>query len=369
MTSHEDDSATALKHMFNADRFAHIAEATGSVNSAFDGARFLQLVTTSLHERSIMQRLRQTAVSLETCLPGHFTQQLETLYALAPKINHGFVSMILPEFVALYGQDHFAESMDALKYFTQFGSSEFAVRHFLLKDMGRTLTTMQQWAEDENEHVRRLASEGCRPRLPWSFQIKALIEDPSPVAPILQALKTDPALYVRKSVANHLNDITKDHPEWVISLFSTWPEDNPHSQWIIRHALRSLIKQGDQKALNLIGVAGKPDIDILRFDVSPNLISLGDVITLQVGIQSRSDNTQKLVIDYAINYVKQNGKTSRKVFKFRTTNLTAAGILELTSRQTIKDFTTRKHYAGKHIVELIINGELVAQQAFSLIIN
>ena len=369
MTSLEDDSATALKHMFNADRFTHIAKAACSINSAFDGARFFQLTTTSLDERSIMQRLRQTAVSLETCLPGHFTQQLETLYALAPKINHGFVSMILPEFVALYGQDHFAESMDALKYFTQFGSSEFAVRHFLLKDMGRTLTTMQQWAEDENDHVRRLASEGCRPRLPWSFQIKALIEDPTPVAPILQALKSDPALYVRKSVANHLNDITKDHPEWVISLFSTWPEDNPHSQWIIRHALRSLIKQGDQKALTLIGVAGKPDIDIIRFDVSPNQIALGDVITFQVDIQSRSDNTQKLVIDYAIHYVKQNGKTSRKVFKLRTTELAALGRLDLSSRQTIKDFTTRKHYAGKHIVELIINGEMVAQQAFSLITN
>ena len=369
MTSYEDDSATSLKHMFNADRFTHIAKAACSINSAFDGARFFQLTTTSLDERSIMQRLRQTAVSLETCLPGHFTQQLETLYALAPKINHGFVSMILPEFVALYGQDHFTESMDALKYFTQFGSSEFAVRHFLLKDMGRTLTTMQQWAEDENDHVRRLASEGCRPRLPWSFQIKALMEDPTPVAPILQALKSDPALYVRKSVANHLNDITKDHPEWVISLFSTWPEDSPHSQWIIRHALRSLIKQGDQKALNLIGVAGKPDIDIIRFDVSPNLIALGDVITLQVGIQSRSDNTQKLVIDYAIHYVKQNGKISRKVFKFRTTELAALERLDLSSRQTIKDFTTRKHYTGKHIVELIINGEMVAQQAFSLITN
>src|SRR5690606_38553575 len=138
------------------------------------------------------------------------------LYKLAPRLKSGFATLILPEYVALYGADHFDTSMAALKLFTTFGSSEFAVRHFLQRDLSRTLAVMETWAHDENEHVRRLASEGCRPRLPWSFHIKPLKLDPTPLGSILDALRDDPSLYVRRSVANNLNDITKDNPAWVL---------------------------------------------------------------------------------------------------------------------------------------------------------
>jgi 3-methyladenine DNA glycosylase AlkC len=197
MTADKTEAAPALKEIFNRERLRHIARETEAAWPQFDGKRFVKLATTGLDELGIMQRMRQTAVSLHEALPDDFPSALAILRELAPRIGHGFASITLPEFVALYGQKHFKQSLDALKFFTRFGSSEFAVRHFLVADFERTIAVMRRWADDDNEHVRRLASEGSRPRLPWSFQLKNLIADPSPTAPILDTLKADPSLASR----------------------------------------------------------------------------------------------------------------------------------------------------------------------------
>lgn len=247
----------ALKEIFNRDRLQHIADETWAVYPAFDRKAFMARASQGLDGLSVMQRLNRVSQSLHAGLPDDYPAALSILYALAPRLNSAFVSMILPEYVALYGQNDFARSMDALKFFTAFGSSEFAVRHFLRKDFARAIEVMHGWSLDENPHVRRLASEGCRPRLPWSFRLENLMIDPTPVLDILDNLKADDSLYVRKSVANHFNDITKDNPEWVLDQLEGWSLDNPNSAWIARHALRSLIKQGDVRALTLMGRARK----------------------------------------------------------------------------------------------------------------
>lgn len=250
-------AAPALKEIFDRPRLQHIATEMALISPAFDAGRFMALATENLDGLGIMQRLRQTATSLRGALPEGFEKAIGTLYELAPRIGHGFASIALPEFVALYGKGHFDLSMQALHFFTRFGSAEFAIRHFLVQDFDRTLGVMRGWALDDNEHVRRLASEGSRPRLPWSFQLKPLISDPSPTAAILEALRSDPSLYVRKSVANHLNDISKDHPDKVIDRFAAWDLNDRYSAWIVRHALRTMIKKGDARALGLIGTTGK----------------------------------------------------------------------------------------------------------------
>ena len=173
-------AAPALKEIFNRARFRHIATETAAIHPGFDQKRFMKLATAGLDELGIMQRMRQTAVSLHETLPEAFPDALPILEKLAPRIGHSFAAITLSEFVALYGQNHFDLSLKALKFFTRFGSSEFAIRHFLVADFDRTIAAMRRWADDENEHVRRLASEGSRPRLPWSFQLKKLIADPSP---------------------------------------------------------------------------------------------------------------------------------------------------------------------------------------------
>jgi len=365
MTGDKTEAAPALKEIFNRERLRHIARETEAVWPDFNGKRFMKLATTGLDDLGIMQRMRQTAVSLHDTLPEDFPKALSILKELAPRIGHGFASIALPEFVALYGQKHFKQSLDALKFFTRFGSSEFAVRHFLVADFDRTLRAMRRWADDDNEHVRRLASEGSRPRLPWSFQLKNLVVDPSPTAPILDTLKADPSLYVRKSVANHLNDIGKDHPGTLIECVSGWDGEDKRTAWIIRHALRTLIKKGEPRALTLIGTTGKADIRVDAFSVEPARIKLGDRITTMAKLVSIGKTPQRLVVDYAVHYPKKNG-ISRKVFKLKETELAPGGHCDLSISQTVKDFTTRKHNAGFHRMDLMVNGEVVGTSGFQL---
>jgi 3-methyladenine DNA glycosylase AlkC len=267
--------------------------------------------------------------------------------------------------VTLRGREHLDLSLEALKFLTRFGSSEFAIRHFLVADCERTIAVMRRWADDENEHVRRLASEGSRPRLPWSFQLKNLIGDPSPTGHILEALKADPSLYVRKSVANHLNDIGKDHPDLLVERVSSWDLSDRRTAWIVRHALRTLIKKGDVRALALIGTTGRAQVRVEAFAVEPAKIRLGERITTRARLTSISDAPQRLVVDYAVHYPKKNG-ISRKVFKLKETDLPPEACCALAISQTVRDFTTRKHNAGFHRVELVVNGEVLAQSGFEL---
>jgi 3-methyladenine DNA glycosylase AlkC len=359
-------AAPALKEMFDAARFRRTAADLAKIDPALDGKRFLTLALPGLDALSLMQRLRRMTECLRATLPSDYHQALTRLRALAPTIDKGFVTLVLPDFVGCYGLAHFEASMDALKFFTPFGSSEFAVREFLRHDLPRTLAVMRQWSLDDNEHVRRLASEGCRPRLPWSFQLQALIADPTPVQPILENLKTDPSLYVRKSVANHLNDITKNHPGRVLDLLRSWPRENPATAWIARHALRSLIKAGQPAALSLIGATGKAEVQLQGLTLTPARLQPGGSFTLSVEVISTSRKSQRLVVDCAVHYIKKSGASSRKVFKWKEVTLPAGGRQTLTRRQTIRDFTTRVHHPGRHRVEILINGAVCGETWFDL---
>ena len=362
-----EQSSPALKEIFNAERLQHIATEMTAVYPAFDAKGFLKLAKTGLAELSVMQRMARVSECLHAVLPLGYDASLEVLRALAPRLNSGFVCMCLPQYVATYGADRFDVSMDALKYFTTFGSSEFAIRHFLRRDLERSLELMHDWSLDDNEHVRRLASEGCRPRLPWSFRLEQVQADPRLAAKILDNLKADTSLYVRKSVANHLNDITKDHPDWVLDVIEGWSLDNKHTAWIAKHALRSLIKQGNQRALAIIGAGGKPEVEIVDVRVNPPVIGLGEKITLSFAVKSTVADSQRLVIDYAIDYVKANGSTSAKVFKLKALTLPGNGTEHLSRGQHIKELTTRRHYVGRHAVHIMVNGERLASTAFDIL--
>lgn len=365
--SSADQSSPALKEIFNAERLQHIATEMTAVYPAFNAKAFLKLANQGLAELSVMQRLARVSESLNAVIALDYEQTLELLRALAPRLNSRFVSMFLPHYVATYGAHAFELSMDALKYFTAFGSSEFAVRHFLRSDFERALALMNQWSLDENEHVRRLASEGSRPRLPWSFRLEQVQADPSLAASILDNLNADSSLYVRKSVANHLNDITKDHPQWVLELIEGWSLEDPRTAWIARHALRNLIKQGNQRALAIIGAGSKPHVEIQHLKVEPPVIRLGEKITLSFALKSTLSDSQRLVVDYAIDYVKASGSTSAKVFKLKGLTLAANARENLSRAQHIRQLSTRTHYAGKHAVHILVNGERLASSAFEIL--
>ncbi len=358
--------APALKNWFDAARFRHVAEELSAIYPDFDADRFLELSLVDLDEFTLMQRLRRMTESLRLTLPDDYRESLEVLRQLAPRINHNFVTLVLPDYVGLYGLGDFEVSMEALKFFTVFGSSEFAIREFLKRDLHRTLAMMEQWSRDAHEAVRRLASEGCRPRLPWSFRLDALIADPSLVAVILENLKEDPSLYVRKSVANHLNDITKDHPTWVLDRIESWPLDNPHTAWVAKRALRTLIKQGDKRALAVVGAGHKPEVLVHDFTIRPRKIQLGERIVISARLESQSAQAQRLVVDYTVHYVKKSGETSAKVFKLKELTLGPGECVGISREQAIRNFTTRVHYAGRHEVEIMVNGEVLARDFFQL---
>lgn len=361
-----DSEFPALKEMFDAARFRRIARDTAAVYPRFDAKKFLSLTLPGLEDCNLLPRLRRVTEGLRATLPQDYVKALAVLCKLAPRTERGFVSLFLPDFVGLYGLKDFDLSLDALKFFTPFGSSEFGIRPFLRQDFRRTLKVMETWARDESEDVRRLASEGCRPRLPWSFRLDALIADPSPVAKILENLKADPSLYVRKSVANHLNDITKDHPAWVLDRIERWDLENARTAWIAKRALRSLIKAGDRRALAVIGAGEAAEGRTKAFAIAPKRLRLGGQVALSYEFVSTAKAPQKLVVDYAIHYVKKSGGSSAKVFKWKELRVAPGETVTLSKSQVVKDFTTRKHHSGHHRVEVMVNGAVFAEGGFLL---
>lgn len=355
-----------LKDILGPQALAIIADAGVSVSSRFDRTSFFRAASDGLDTLSIMERVRHIAGALFAALPGQYIDALEIICAMAPKLTHGFQAVAITEFVARYGLDDFDRSMAALTNLTRFGSAEFAIRPFLVQDTERTLAVMERWTSSSDEHVRRLASEGSRPRLPWASRIPALRDDPTLASQILEALKADPSAYVRKSVGNHLNDIAKDHPDWLLDRLSGWPTDNPHTVWIIRHALRTLIKKGEPRALALIGVRHGASVTVRRFLIDPRVVCLGGTIVIDAELVSTSTDDQRLVVDYRVHYARAGGKTAAKVFKLRTFDLAAGQSATLGIRQVIRDFTTRRHHPGCHEVELIVNGVKMANTAFEI---
>lgn len=362
----DQESAPLLKELLNAQALAKIGRAAAQAYPAFDQRAFLVMASAGLAELSVMQRLSRAADSLRVQLPADYPRALRIVRKMAPLLPGGFADMVLPELVGRHGLAHFDLSLQALRELTPYSSAEFAIRPYLAQDPDAVLAMAERWAEDDNEHVRRLASEGTRPRLPWARRLPLLVAEPRRTRPILEKLQADPSDYVRRSVANHLNDIGKDHPEWVLDLLEGWPTQQPETTWISKHALRTLIKAGHPRALGLVGATPGARVKLASFAVSPAALRLGQTLRLDATLVSTADQPQKLVVDYAIHYVKKNGETSRKVFKLRTLALAGGAELTLEKQQTIADFTTRVHYPGRHTVELLVNGLSVAQSHFDL---
>ena len=354
-----------LKDLFDVTRYRQTATQLAALHPRFDSVRFLNHTLEGLADRELLARLHRTAEAFHLALPVPFTEQLAVLRAHAPQIGHGFVAIWPCAHVTTHGINDSATALDALKFFTRFGSAEFAIRPFITRDPVATLALMRHWADDADEHVRRLASEGSRPRLPWGGNLPALIADPSPTLPILTALRADPSLYVRKSVANHLNDITKDHPELVLDFVANWDRTDARTAWIVRHALRTLIKRGHPKALALMGAGAVPKLDAL-FKVGPARLKLGGTLTLTATLVSTHTRTQSLIVDYVVHYARPGGATAEKVFKWKQLTLAPGESVNLSKRQVIRDFSTRRHHPGRHRVELQINGRRLAAGEFSL---
>jgi 3-methyladenine DNA glycosylase AlkC len=361
-----------LKNFFDATLVKRIAGDVRRVHKTFDVTKFEKGVMTELEDFELKGRTNLIAENLHENLPENFPSAIKIL--LASFSDDKFVGDMesmssfyySPHamYVEKYGLEHFDESMDAILKITKVFTSEFCIRPFIQKYGDRTLELMAQWTQDDNEHVRRLVSEGSRPRLPWSSRLPEFIKDPSPVFELLEKLKQDPSIYVRKSVANNLNDIAKDHPDKVIEVLSKWKDiDNEGTQWIIKHASRTLVKEGHPEVLKLLGFS--TDVDVSNFQF-PKKVKIGEELTFDFDIKSNEEEELDVVIDYSVHYMKSNGKNAPKVFKLTKKTLKPGKIEKIKKKQSFKLITTRKYYPGTHHIEILVNGSEKGKFSFEL---
>lgn len=278
----------------------------------------------------------------------------------------GWAVMPMTIYVADRGAGHLDVALGALKEMTKRSSSEFAIRRFLADQPTRTLETLSGWVRHGNAHVRRLVSEGTRPRLPWASRLDDFMRDPSPVLALLERLKDDPSDYVRRSVANNLNDIAKDHPDLVVDVVRRWTKNSsPQRKQLIRHACRSLVKAGNRECLRVLGY-DHPQVAPVAITINTPVVTLGGSLEFEAVLVSDSFAPQPLIIDYIIHHVKASGKTSPKVFKWKTVTLIPRKALRARRRHAIRAITTRMYYPGRHRLEILVNGEVLGAADFDL---
>lgn len=355
--------ADLLKNILNRDLVKNIGQLVKQSDRNFDEQKFLKLVMSpDWPTLELKQRIRHISQALSQTIDHPFPQQIVVLKKVAPHVR-GLSGLIFPDFVDLCGQQYVSESIAALKFFTPFSSSEFAIRSYIKKHPQKLMSTLLKWTQDNDEHVRRLASEGCRPRLPWSFPLADFKKDPTDVIKILEKLKDDPSLYVRKSVANNLNDISKDHPELVLNLAQKWIGVSENTDWILKHALRTRLKKGDQKALALFGLKKVKNVSCSNLKFEKKVFPIGTHLEFSFDLVNKNTKNTNLRLEYAIHYLTKNGKASKKVFKI-SEKIFTPGKFQIRRRHSLKQMTTRKHYPGQHHLEIIVNGEAYAKQAF-----
>lgn len=372
--------AEPFKNLLNATLVNSAATELARHTPGFDAKAFKRLATTGLEALELKARALHICTALEATMPADFATAADAFEdAMAAPVPEGseapdgpqpglrgWILWPVGEYIARRGQEKPERGLAALHALTQRFTAEFAIRPFIVHHPALSFATLARWAADPSHHVRRLVSEGSRPRLPWGLQLKPLIADPSPTLPLLRALQDDPSDYVRRSVANHLNDIAKDHPALVAQWLHTHlPEASKERRALLKHASRTLIKAGDPAVLKAwgLGAAFKGNATLT---LSPKRVTLGGETTLTLHLRSASTKPQRLAVDYAVHHVKAHGGTSAKVFKGWQLELQPLAEVTLTKRHPLKPITTRRYHAGRHAVVVQVNGGAVAEASFEL---
>lgn len=357
--------AEPLKYSLDANVVQGLARELAAQLPTFSKHAFVRQCLTGLDELELTARGWHIAEALHQYLPEDFPEASAVVCAaLGPELDGTdafgmalFRYLPYVFFVQKYGLDAFEPAMQLQYELTKRFSAESSIRPFLVRYPKRTLARLRRWAEDANVHVRRLVSEGTRPRLPWAPRLRAFQTDPAPVLALLERLCDDDERYVQRSVANNLNDISKDHPELAVATCVRWLErPTAGRRWIAQHALRSLIKQGHRGALAVLGAGRTPEVELERVRLTPRRARVGDTLRFELRLVSTAAHDQTLVVDYRVHFVKADGKASPKVFKLKRVELAAGAGVELRGRVSLAPMTTRRHYPGRHSLDLVVNG-------------
>ncbi|MFW8590966.1 DNA alkylation repair protein [Glaciecola sp. 2405UD65-10] len=377
--------AELFKDKFNTKTVTHLAKVLVSYDPSFNLKEFIKMASAGLAKLEMKARSKQITKALLVHMPQDFTKATQIIESALDKPSQGEtlnfehaegyiagwtimpVVQYISDAILLLPDERFELGMQSLKECTKRFSAEFAIRPLLEQLQCKTLAVLETWAHDSNLHVRRLVSEGSRPLLPWGLRLHAFVQSPQLILPLLEQLKDDESEYVRRSVANSLNDIAKHHPDLVANIaLKWWQDDKPIRQKLLKHACRTLIKKGNVTVLNMLGYA-PASIQELELTLAHTLVVKGNEQVITLHIKNAISTPQKLLIDYVVHHQKANGTLSPKVFKWKSVVLPVNnGGLTLTKKHSFKTVTTRKYYSGKHKISILINGETFAEQAFSL---
>ncbi|WP_240491708.1 DNA alkylation repair protein [Flavivirga aquatica] len=317
--------------------------------------------------------MRHISIVLNKCLSGNYSKKANLILQIIQQLQKikfkedRLEFMFFPDFIEVYGIKDYDISIKAFEQITQFTSCEFAVRPFIIKYQDKMIEEMKKWSKHNYSTVRRLASEGCRPRLPWAMAIPMLKADPTPILPILENLKNDPSEYVRRSVANNLNDISKDNPKTVINIAKKWLGKTRETDKLVKHACRTLLKQGNQELMPLFGFGSIDKINITYFKIITPKVKLGAF--LEFKLNNLSNLSSKIRLEYGLYYQKANSTLSKKVFKISEKEYSKNSTTSINRKQPFKIITTRKFHLGKHQLSIIINGKEFEILDFELIKN
>ncbi len=370
-----DSAPRLMKDGLDKPAVVRLRAALSAADPDFDGADFQRRSLRGLRALELKDRVRHLMAVMSVCLPDDYERALPIVLAAGENFPvgdpedslNGFAYWPLIDWVAERGLDHFDLSLAALRRLTLLFSAEFAVRAFLLADSERALATLYGWCTDPNHHVRRLISEGTRPLLPWGQQLPMFRENPKPVLKLLTALRDDSSEYVRRSVANNLNDIAKDHPEVVVKTAGQWWRGgSDERRALVRHGLRTLVKKGDAGALQVLGFTTDPKVKVSFVLTEPEL-AIGQSQELQLVLKSTARRFQKLVVDYAVHHQRSGGKVSAKVFKWRNVDLAPGAEVRLVKKHAFVPRSVRRLYPGEHQVEVLVGGRVLASSRFELI--
>jgi 3-methyladenine DNA glycosylase AlkC len=369
-----------FKNLYNEKFYLTLSTHLAKCLDDFDEHKFMALMLYENFEQlELKERMSHTKEVIHQFMPQAFSSAAKVLIKLIESltdsgIKEGSVEyMFIPEYVETYGINHYQCSVDAFEIITQFTSAEFAVRPFLIKYSEQMLAQMFLWSTHSNYLVRRLASEGCRPRLPWAMALKTYKKDAAPLIPILQSLFNDPIEIVRRSVANNLNDIAKDNPDQVINFAKQYlPYSNKANDKAtetqnktIKHACRTLLKQANPEVLALFGY-DSCDIELADFTIITSSVNMGEAAEFTFSLKNNSMQDKKVRLEYGLYFMKKNGLLSKKVFKISERILAAGELHKVKRKQSFKPISTRVYYSGVHQVSIILNGKEFAPKSFDL---
>ncbi len=361
--------AELFKNIYNTEFLTRFADLATEVVPTFQKEEFLKTIfDTEWEQRELKQRMRHISTALRPRLSPDYHESVSQLLGIIEKHQEKGIRetsiefMFFPDYIELYGLDHFDTSVSAFEKVTQFTSCEFGVRPFIIRYPDEMIKRLTIWSQHDHPAVRRLSTEGCRPRLPWAMALPDLKKDPAAILPILEKLKSDPSESVRRSVANNLNDISKDHPELVLDLADQWQGQTKEVDWLIKHACRTLLKQGHPRAMVLFGFGSVKNIEIRDLEITTGLVKLGSAMEFRFKLINKSKQEAKIRLEYAIYFLKANNSLSKKVFTISERLYPADSVTDIIRKQPFRLITTRKLYEGGHKLALIINGVEQDQQ-------